>query len=79
MTIKMNKGLAVKYVEEFRVSYYENQGWSKDSNDKTAEVTAVLKPARKTVKPRPAVEDAVIMDAFDEEVGIKDELTKGDL
>jgi hypothetical protein len=79
MTIKMNKGLAVKYVNDDRVSYYEIQGWSKHSNDKTAEVKAVLKPVRKTVKPQPAVEDAVIMDAFDEEVGIKDELTKGDL
>lgn len=79
MSVRMtNKIGAVKFCEEDRVAFYETQGWERVSS-KDDEVRAVLKPVKKTVKPQPAVEDAVIMDVSDEEVGIKDELTKGDL
>ena len=56
-------------VEADKIDFYRQYGWEPE----VVEVTAVLKPVKKTVKPIPAVD----ADAFVEEVGTDD--NKGDL
>lgn len=57
-------------VESDRVDFYRQYGWEPEIQE---EVTAVLRPRKKTAKAEPAVEDV----SSQEEVGTQDEL-KGD-
>lgn len=69
--IKMIKPGSTKtqLVEPDRVDFYRQYGWEPEIQ----EITAVLKPRKKTAKAEPAVEDT----SSQEEVGTEDEL-KGD-
>lgn len=53
--IKVVKPGKSQLVEEDKVDFYRQYGWEPE----VVEVTAVLRPAKKTVKPKPAVEEEV--------------------
>ena len=45
-------------VETDKVDFYRQYGWEPETTEEVV-VTAVLKPAKKTAKPNPAVEEEV--------------------
>lgn len=52
--IELRKGGHVKYAQPEQVERFKRQGWSPASEK------IVLKPAKKTVSPQPAVEEEVV-------------------
>ena len=53
--VKVVKPGKSQLVEADRVDFYRQYGWTPE----VVEITAVLRPPKKTVKPKPAVEEEV--------------------
>jgi hypothetical protein len=46
-------------IETDKVDFYRQYGWEPETTQEEVVVTAILKPAKKTAKPNPAVEEVV--------------------
>lgn len=56
--VKVVKPGKSQVIEADKVDFYRQYGWEPEITE-PAPVTAVLKPAKKTVTPKPAVEEVV--------------------